>query len=156
MIYDIINPSDAITIEAEDERVAQAATILLGNGKLGLVDEADKSCVPMFMGQEEFDKWCDDVGIGIFEKFVTRHLHEVLECLSTLVYGDVSERKAILERVGKDGLVEHNNKERSSMNDYCAYARARAKGLREQYGDAEPDPEPKPPTRRPTDGIMTA
>lgn len=43
MIYEVINPSDAITFKAEDEKLAVATVILLGEGQYGLHREVFQS-----------------------------------------------------------------------------------------------------------------
>jgi hypothetical protein len=137
MIYDVINPSDPITIECEDEKIAQAAILLLGRGRLGLCDEEGRDVLPVFLlaSDEYVDSWIIEHGIG--DGFWKRHLDEIANCLDSCVVGDISDRKGVLAAISKEedyraALERWNDAMRSSLNDIAGTAFKLADQLRNQ------------------------
>lgn len=107
MIYELINPSDAIYFDGDFELpVMGAAVALLGEGKYGLKDDQDRLIVPMWLfgGSEE---WFADLGTTLDNELTNKKL-EIATFLETLRY----------------------KSERSSMNNIGARAKAIAEALR--------------------------
>lgn len=135
MIYELINPSDMMTIESEDPRVAQVVCMLLGRGKLGLDPEEGEIDMPMFAffgaaGDEALEAWLEKEQIGDPTRFVDENREAVCVCLETIVYGSIEDRRSILETVGREGLAVWNDRHRSSMNDFATYGVSLAMALR--------------------------
>lgn len=138
IVYEIINPSDAMTIEAEDDRVAVAAGILLGEGKIGLTSEDGREVLPlMFLAPESYiDDFLGKLYPEKLGEFIGAHREAVAKCLESIVYGHLSDRKAIVAAVGVDAapeaLARFNDAKRTSLNDFSAYAHQLANGLRKR------------------------
>ncbi len=135
MIYEVINPSDPITIEAKDLAIAQASGLLLGRGQYGLTDENGRQVLPMFFGS----------GSGLAEWLLANNLDldaimkdrwaEVEDCLESVVVADVNQRKAILALVGpqgKEAIERFNEESRSSTNNIAGRAIKLAKAIRDK------------------------
>lgn len=137
MLYEIINPSDAMTIEADDPKVAQAAILLLGEGKIGLTSETGEDVLPLlFFGGG--DKWIEEnfrePKLG---EFIKQNREAIAKCLESVVYGSLSNRKAIMAAVSvvgpeklREALAKYNDEKRTSLNDFSAYAHELADRLR--------------------------
>ena len=157
MIYEIINPSDAVTIEAEDSLLASVAVIILGEGAYGLYDEDDRAVLPIFRfsDPEKLIRWLSDNGItpDKMDEFYARNGEELATIMESAVYGKIADRKAILAMT--DGMTKadkikalskYNDSKRSSLNDIGASCLALAKIFREKAAAAQA-PTPPPPTK---------
>ncbi len=119
MKFNLINPSDPYTLEADDLEVGAVAVCLLGNGKYpadALGDAADKSNnVPAFLFGGH-DEWFQSRFGGTYEAVAERVLKDradaLARCFDSVTLG--SER-------------------RSSMNNIGGKARELAKAVRSQY-----------------------
>lgn len=147
MIFDIINPSDACTLEADDFEVAAIAGFFLGAGRYGLrqLDGERELEMPILMFGA--DSWFQQMFGRSFEEsmqWVTRHCHEELTAaLDSVVYGDAADRLAFVEltrsmtpewRTTK--RREWNEARRSSMNDIGKQARVLVQRLRAKLREA--------------------
>jgi len=143
MLYEIINPSDKMTIEADDDLVAALAGLNLGEGKIGIENEKGESVLPIFLlgGDAALIEWLKTVGIdsidGLRPACVERK-DEISACLESIVYGGFTDRRGIMAVV--EGMEHHeklqamakwNDEQRSSMNDYSKAAFQLAKAVRE-------------------------
>lgn len=140
MLFEIINPSDKVTIEADSATVAGVAGIYLGQGQIGLENEQGETTLPImaFSGEEALNGWLKQVGIEDLKSWVIEHKDEVAVCLESVVYGSFAERREFLATVeGKDeveymkALYDWNDKQRSSLNDYHKACFSLAKAVRE-------------------------
>ncbi len=118
MKFNLINPSDAYTFEAEDMEVAAVMVCLLGDGKYG-ADEIGKGAsngnhVPVFLFGGH-DEW-------FVRKFGMNFEDTGRHCLD-------HRRGALADAFASVTLT---NPPRSSMNDIGGRAHALAKGLRAQ------------------------
>jgi len=140
-IYEIINPSDAMTIEADDDRVAAAVGILLGEGKIGVTSEDGRDVLPLllFGGEKYVNEFLERLYPEKLSEFIDSNLEPIAKCLESIVYGCVSDRKAIVAAVGIDAspeaMARFNDAKRSSLNDFSAYAHSLAKRLREKLSE---------------------
>lgn len=139
MIYEIINPSDPITIEAEEELIAQVVTLLLGQGKMGLKDEAHETVLPLFLFGGA-DEWLEERGIvgetGLND-FIVLHRRELAECFMSAMVCKPGQRRALLKALQgapdpQKALQVYNEEQRSSLNDFCGYAHAWGRKLLKQ------------------------
>lgn len=139
MLYEIINPSDPVTIEAEDLEVARAACLLLGRGAYGLRDADDNEALPLFIfgSDEAFEAWEKAEGFSI-ERVMGAKLTEVIACLRSAMCCEMRDRIAIRAAVGDDpeALARYNDARRSSLNDICGRAFAIAKGMERKAAKA--------------------
>lgn len=140
MIYEIVNPSDAVTIEADDVKVAGLATWLLSNG-YGLDDEEGQNVWPIAIfgiGQGLLETQ----GIPDVDKFIKDNALRMAEVLDSVMYGYPSDRalvKSAMEKMTPENaatyLSEWNEKHRSSMNNIGKACRTIAKRLRELHAE---------------------
>lgn len=148
MIYEIINPSDACTIESDDQTLASIAVIVLGEGAYGLYDENGDVVLPIFRfsNPDKLVEWLTDRGINSndMDTFYAKNGETMATILESITYGKVSDRKAILavcegksyeERVA--ALAKWNDTKRSSMNDISSAAHSLAKVFREKAKSAK-------------------
>lgn len=140
MIYELLNPSDEVTFEADDPRVAVAVCVVLGDGKYGL--EADsgnrEDGFPLLLSSTEAatDKALAAHGFsgGVVElvAFMSTEAARIADALDTLAYCSMADRKAMFAAVGSDraALLRWNDEKRTSLNDIGAWAAAVSKGIR--------------------------
>ena len=118
MLFEIINPSDAYTMEASDLETAAVAVVVLGHGMYGLrgLGDADGKDVPVFI-LGGHDEWFATQFGRLFEESVDR-----------------VDRAALASALGS---VKLSNGERTSMNNIGAKAHRMASLLREQLGSVQ-------------------
>ena len=141
MIFEIVNPSDKYTIEAEKWDVACAAGLIIGRGQMALEEIGGDHELPLFIfgGLEE---WIEAEFDATLEEFMkTPDKLEIAACLNSVIIGN---RDAYLLGLGdktdeeaKDFWNEWQDLHRSSMNDIGSYARNYAAKLIEQFGDKD-------------------
>jgi len=149
MIFEVVNPSDAVTLEYDNPVVAGVVTLLLGNGQYGLEAEDGTTVLPimLFAGEEGLKEWLSENGVDDLGEFMKQHGLEIAECLETAMVCTVRERRAITKAIevsGGDikGAQEVFNEEsRSSMNNICGNAFAWAKRFREKYEEQQAEAE---------------
>jgi hypothetical protein len=148
VIYEIINPSDAVTIEADDTVLASIAIIVLGNGQYGLYDEDGRTVLGIFAlsTPEKLIEWLRDNGVEDtkMDEFYAKNGEEIATILESVVYGDISDRKAIAaltESMTRSdrlkAMAKYNDSKRSSMNDIGSAACELAKGFRKKAQEAQ-------------------
>lgn len=137
-LYEIINPSDAYTMEAEEFRLTAAAVLLLGEGHWGLkgiTDETEEVPVFLFGGHEP---WLEAQGLSPIGDFVEEHAAEIAKVLDSVLIGDADERRAFQRAMDavKDpedraaAWAEWHDEKRSSLNDIGSHAKSLASALR--------------------------
>lgn len=136
-IVELVNPSDAITFEMDDVKVAGVAILFLGRGAYALTDAEGKTVVPLgLFGTNE--TWLKEQGIDL-DTFILANLIPIAEFLESVCYGHIAEREAFevaCSRMTTAKAAEHrawwNNKKRTSLNDIGKGALALAKQLRKK------------------------
>ncbi len=132
MIYEIINPSDPITFEAEDVQLAIIACIYVGSGKMGLRDESEESVVPpmLFWDEARIAEWLTEKGFDGIDGMHELAKEKKTELAAILRSGAVcktSERKSLIKAIKAGGgdfqksLRAYNENERGSLNDICGF-----------------------------------
>lgn len=138
-LYEIINPSDPVRVESEDQTVACVAVALLGEGRYGLRNEdGDSVLPPLFLGGTE--QWLASVGIASLDEYVETNASAIATVLESATLGsakdfaffksamaaidDPAKRKAFRE--------EWDDKKRSSENNICAWAHELAQRFRKR------------------------
>ena len=140
MIYEIINPSDPYTMVCKDVRIAQAAGLLLGNGKYGLRDEDGKDTLPLLLFGTALPWVAKEFGsMEEFQEYIGANLIEIANCLETVMSFGREERVAYDEAIktmapeqAKAYRDKVHDKNRSSMNDIGGYAWQLAENMREK------------------------
>ena len=140
-IYEIINPSDACTIEAPDDRTAIAAVAILSEGAYGvreLPGNREVCGISLFGGlaEEMVDAFLPAWKAGGFPKgndvtkatieammsWVGEHRTAVTDALDSFCYGDADERAFLAESMAQAAdpakvKAAHENRRRSSLNN---------------------------------------
>jgi len=143
MLYEIINPSDAVTFRAPDDRIARAVALGLGNGNYGLKrcedgKQVDVPCLLLLLPEAGarscLIEWFGDAD---FKGYIAGHQAEIAEALEScqnvapdgregyealLVAQPKAKRAAFVKR--------YEDKHRSSLNTITKFAWATAKAMR--------------------------
>ena len=135
MIYTIVNPSDPVTIEADDKKVAIMAAMLLGQGLYGLKDENDELVMPIlrFLGEEGTKEFLNETFGGKDETatgaFIKEHTREIGECFMSAFIGDIDKKRVfnnltaeISKTEKQTKIIEHCKDAHGSLNDICAHS----------------------------------
>lgn len=138
MIYEIINPSDAYTLDTDNLAAACIVTLTLGNGAYGLTDKDGELVLPIFIGSDP-EKWL----IEKFGKGFTELLNDIppsalADVFDSVVIGghgarqDYLEALSLIDDATKKELWRDkwHDRRRSSLNDIGKRARSLAEGLR--------------------------
>ena len=148
MIYEIANPSDAVTIEAQDSVLASIAIIVLGNGQYGLYDEDGRTVLGIFAlsKPERLIEWLRDNGVEDtkMDEFYAKNGEEIATILESVVYGNIADRKSITALTESmtnpdrlKALAKYNDSKRSSMNDIGHAAAELAKVFRQKAQESQ-------------------
>lgn len=139
-IYEIINPSDAYTLAAEERAVACAAVLILGAGAYGLdsPDGSPASGCPIFILGGGVEWFAREFGTQL-GAFINARRTDIASALDTVLIGGRSSRStyekglSLIEDEGRrQEWREHwHDERRTSINDIGARAWATAKRLRE-------------------------
>jgi hypothetical protein len=137
--WELSNPSDHITLVADDFEVAAVAAVALGMGNYGLVPIAPEvRAMPIFLFgsaevwfQETFNATLDQV----MARVTAGEAPALVACLDSVVVGDRRVRDAALAAIpegrGRDAfLATWDDQHRTSMNDIVGKARKLARGLK--------------------------
>jgi hypothetical protein len=142
MLYEIINPSDAYTMDVPDLEVAAVAIALLGEGRYGLQPlEEGGEHIPIFMaaGDEWFTEHFSRDLTQTYELVTTTKRTELADAFDSVIIGGKNERFLYLKAV--DPLTEADrrafrkewlDKRRSSMNNIGGRAWALAEHFRKE------------------------
>ena len=121
-LYEFITPSDPITFYAPDNDIAEAIAIFVGNGKAGC-DGPDKSDMPNTM--VAFG-WSDGQ-LERFQETMDKRLDEVLAAGKTFAVvgpGMRQEYDTLTQNsTDEKGVELWDGRHRSSISDWCGYAR---------------------------------
>jgi len=138
--YEIINPSDACTVEAEDSTVAAVAILLLSEGAYGCRDEEGNDFLPplVFGGEEAVNGWLESVGIGDLGEYVNEKREAIAAVLDSAMYGKFVDRRAYkkgLELIDDEAKRKEwrdawEDDRRTSMTKICQAAWSYARALR--------------------------
>lgn len=142
-IYEIVNPSDAYTLMADEERVAVVATLLLGEGWYGLRTEDGKDVLGLIAlgGIRYADCWCrEHFGSDSMEALLNSVPDEqIAACLESVRIGDFDERRRYDRLIGLVDPAKRDafhgawhDEHRSSMNDIGERAARQAAALRKR------------------------
>jgi hypothetical protein len=149
VVYEIVNPSDAYTMEASDLAVAAVACLYLGNGQYGLraVHPDDAPGVPVFMFGKTADveRWfAETCGCTMAAAFARRAA--VADALDSVLAGSLRDRQtnadalALIDDEAKrqEWREKWLDRRRSSLNNIGGRAMHYAKHLREAIAQGAP------------------
>lgn len=161
-LYEIINPSDSVCIEASDEIVACVAVLLLGEGAYGLNRCKDgKSVLPITM-LGGGDQWLADHGVvpqealkhppkygEALHAWIDAHAGAMIRVYESAFYGDPSEHRAFEAAMAaiEDPMVRaesrrrFNDERRTSLTNIGARCQEWALRIRELYAQSHPGQE---------------
>jgi len=137
--YNIINPSDPLTLKAESIEVAGVAVALLGQGMYRA--DGDDGSTPIMFG---WDEWLEEHGVSDLSVWVDDNLNSVASALESVMLGGVDDRAdldAALEAITNDEkrkefIEKRNDRRRSSLNDIETKAHQIAAWLRQNADTA--------------------
>ncbi len=136
-IVELINPSDPVTFEMQDVKVAGVAVLLLGRGAYGLKTADGNDVVPLMLF-DGGERWLKKQRIADLDKYLRNRGKNVAAFLDTCAYGSIADREgfdAAIKRMTKEKAAEHrawwNDKHRGSLNDIGNAAAGLAVRLRE-------------------------
>ncbi len=142
MIYEIINPSDPYTIEAERYDIAFISVLHLGTGAYGLEPTSEGKPSPLLaFSNEETIISCVQKVLGMSSSdFIDQHREDIANCLDSVVIGSVRDREDYYTALKlitdtdkrKEWQDQWLNKRRSSLNNIAKRAYGMAKDIREQ------------------------
>lgn len=151
--YDLINPSDPITVESECPTVAAVAALILSDGGYGLRDELGQSVLPVFVGgsQRACEDWLESEGIESLTDYVVRNAERIADVLDSSMVGTASDRAAYREGLEKcdgcpnrirDWRTNWDDRHRTSITRVCQDAWSLASTLRSRCSESRAGPEP--------------
>lgn len=149
-LYEIVNPSDAVTFRAPDDAVAQAAVLLVGNGAYGLravSDDGGKRSVQsllLFLSKDQVEQlFVEWFGSGSLKAFLDSRWAEVAAALASAQNLGPRERlnyeSAISKMTPEAADIYRREVEdhcRTSRNEIVKYAWSVAKAERKGSGEA--------------------
>lgn len=132
MIYDIINPSDPVTMEAKTFEAALIATLLVGGGQYAAkpVEEGEEVRLFLFGG---FDAWFEERYPGKkLDELIDENRADATAALRSFCTGSVNDRRlfdAALTAITDESkrqqfLAEWDDRKRSSLNQITKRAHA--------------------------------
>lgn len=135
--YEITNPSDAYTMQAGERKVAQMATLLLGQGAYGLHDADGNTVLPIFLlgGGNEFVLR----EFGVVGPWIDANRDALVDALESVQIGGISARRELDDALScmagenrAEYLKRRHDRMRSSLNDIGQVAWDLAARLRER------------------------
>jgi len=131
MLYEFITPSDPITFYAPDNDIAEAVAVYVGNGKAGLraADGSETPTTLYLFGNMPIEQ------INRVEKTLSERLEDFLTACERFAVCGFSDRD-IYNDYTQNGTNEEkvklwDDKKRSSMTDWCGFARGLARKAKE-------------------------
>ncbi len=144
MIYEIINPSDPYTFEAENDRDAIVVVAVLGGGMYGAArQDGEKVNGGLYFGHESGDAeaaFVADIGKPLGE-YLTERATALRAAFDSVLIGSFADRDGWVDSVSKMSpedaakyTIERHDRKRSSMNDIGKAAKQCTTAMAEQYG----------------------
>lgn len=147
-LYSFITPSDAINFKAENDKVAFAAAVILGNGKAGCKrDENGKEInlhtMLMFYNTEQIESTIkEQLGGVTIEEFLDNNYKAIAEAFDSFRYSrSESDRNRIDEEYNNisdpneklEWKKRHEDEERSSLTKWVQSAWNYANAIDKKY-----------------------
>jgi hypothetical protein len=137
-VFEIVNPSDMVTIAGDDILVVNIAVLLLGRGQYVPKLENGETTMPflMFGGT---GAWLKENGIDDFSGWLDNHGKELADVFDSCFYGGFGDRKAYelaISKMTPESAAEYKmeiaEQLRSSMNNIGKSCEVWAKHFREK------------------------
>lgn len=134
-LFEIINPSDPLTMHAPDLLTAGVAVALLGNGKIGAHNvEDEEERTPILFGWKD---WFSEQGVPDVKAWIDDNKPAVADALRSVALGSAKDRAghdaALAAITDDDNRTEYikarNDRLRSSFSDWEGYAHELAERL---------------------------
>lgn len=140
-LYEVINPSDAVTFRAASDAVAFYCVVVLGRGKAGCRrrDGQDLPTLMLFMPPDQVEQHlCANLGGLSPSDFLAQNREEIAAAFESFAYGRFSERDtydAAIEAITDPEKLrafkaKHEDRQRTSMNQWVQAAWNVAKAVR--------------------------
>lgn len=142
--YEVVNPSDAATIIADEDVVAAVAVLVLSSGRYGVerVDGKPLDCpapLIVFGGEQAYAEWCEQALGETLDNWLRTRRADVAVCLASCLYGDAQDRASYDNAIelieSEQGKSEYRRRweddRRSSMNQICKRAWSMARQLKD-------------------------
>lgn len=145
-MWEVINPSDAVSFTTDDVRIAIGVTALVGEGHYGLQDEKGREYPAMllFMDMEQIGKHLCPHFNSLKEMldYLGAHPDKTIAALESFALASIPQRidfEKALEAITDEEkrrkyVAEFNDRHRTSVNDICAHARALVKVYQKKSG----------------------
>ncbi len=148
-LYEIVNPSDAVTFLAPDDAVARAVVLVIGNGAYGLNEindghSRDVPCLLLFASKETTERMLVEwFGPGSLAAFLDERWTDVAAALGSAQNLRPRERfyyESAIARMTPEAAekykLEVEDHNRTSLNEIVKYAWSMAKAKRKGSGEA--------------------
>ena len=145
ILYDLVNPSDAVTFYASSREVALVVTFMLGRGMYAAnaIDEDGRTLedsdldIPLFIMGYGIDDFLDENDISLNDT-ADDHRQEIIESFESFCTGTARERRlfesalSYMDDQEQKGsfVAEWDDRQRSSLNDITNSAYELAKGMK--------------------------
>lgn len=130
MIYELINPSDKITFEADDDNVAKAAGLIVGHGKFGVSkykeDNTEDTILDIYMQFPDEHEQTKLFGGLTLNEFIVDNKQNIIDCCQTLAVCNIEDRDNYRELSKNysdiDFMKKWDEENCTSISNICAVA----------------------------------
>lgn len=131
MLYELIQPSDPITFEANCDKIAYFCALILGSGQAGIKRQDGEPCQsPLLMFHPEPMPLIESfLGCSLAE-FCDQNALEIAACFNSFAYGSFEERQTFADAISAIDNPEklrvfkekHEDRNRTSMSPWVKNA----------------------------------
>ena len=144
MIYEFVTPSDPITFECDNDKIAFTCAVIIGSGKAGChrYEKGKDISIPslMLFDKEPEKTIAEYLGCDI-SKFTDDNHEKIASGMKSFAYGSIEERvqydEAIEAITDPDKLekfkASHEDRNRTSLSKWVAYAWQMGEGMEKKY-----------------------
>jgi len=146
MIYELIQPSDAIHFQAESDKIAYYCALILGGGNAGIERTDHVQCESPLLIFHPDPLPIVEAYLGeSIEAFGDKNAAEISACFQSFSYGSVSEYRTFIEAIEAITDPEklaafkasHEDKNRTSMSKWVGSAWKYAGHFKERAASVE-------------------
>lgn len=143
-LWEVINPSDAVSFRTDDTRIAIGVTVVVGEGHYGLQDEkgVEYPSLLFLSSKEQIEKMLQPhfPSLEALFAYLKANPEKTIAALDSFAVVGIPQRvdfeKAVEaitdEERRRNYVAEFNDRHRTSINDICTYARALVKFYRKR------------------------
>lgn len=132
-LFEVVNPSDLVTFEADDELTAHLAVLLVGNGAYGTRTAEGKVVGGIYLFGFDAAAWLAEFAPdhASLDALILARSEAIERAFRTFAVASFSDRKAAPEVFADpERLARWNRAKRTSMNEIVARALQYAEALR--------------------------